>query len=186
MPRTQDLAVLREILQRELETINAYESMLDRIEDPALRQIIEHVTDEEREHVAEMYQLIMERDPRQQERARRSEEQLGSMGLGRAPAASGSAAAAASVATSVATSVAAPVPASSAAPVSSEPTAAAAAGLSEPLLLPPGADPTPPPPPIFPDGSWSVGTLRRSRASRPVPEPADAAGSTADGDGAAA
>ena len=31
-----------------LETINAYERMLSRIADPNLRQIIEHVTDEER------------------------------------------------------------------------------------------------------------------------------------------
>ena len=62
---SEDLVVLREILQRELETINAYERMLSRIADPNLRQIIEHVTDEEREHVAEMYELIMERDERQ-------------------------------------------------------------------------------------------------------------------------
>ena len=59
---SEDLVVLREILQRELETINAYEKMLERVSDPALREIIDHVTDEEREHVSEMYQLIMDRD----------------------------------------------------------------------------------------------------------------------------
>ena len=69
---SEDLVVLREILQRELETINAYEKMLARISDPALREIIDHVTDEEREHVAEMYHLIMDRDPKQRERSAQS------------------------------------------------------------------------------------------------------------------
>ena len=41
---SEDLVVLREILQRELETINAYEKMLERVSDPALREIIDHVT----------------------------------------------------------------------------------------------------------------------------------------------
>ena len=67
-----DVAILRQILQRELETINAYEEMLDRIQDPSLRQIIEHITDEEREHVSEMYELIMERDARQKTSAQNS------------------------------------------------------------------------------------------------------------------
>ena len=73
---SEDLVVLREILQRELETINAYEKMLARISDPALREIIDHVTDEEREHVAEMYHLIMDRDPKQRERSAQSHAQL--------------------------------------------------------------------------------------------------------------
>ena len=101
---SEDLVVLREILQRELETINAYEKMLERVSDPALREIIDHVTDEEREHVAEMYHLIMDRDPKQR---LRSTESL--------------------------------------APMSVSP-----------------RDPVPPPPPVFPDGAWSVGALKRS------------------------
>mgnify|MGYP000081266730 CR=1 FL=1 len=148
----EDLVVLREILQRELETINAYEKMIDRVSDPALKQIIEHVTDEEREHVAEMYQLIMERDERQQARSLRSEQQLREMHLtgGAAPRA---------------TTAASPPAAGHAA------TAATEAGLKDPLLVPsvsgtlaaPAADdPFPPPPPIFPDGSWSVGRLKRT------------------------
>lgn len=71
-----DVAVLREILQRELETINTYEDMIARLKDPALRQIVEHITDEEREHVAEMYQLIVERDPRQQALSERSRQHV--------------------------------------------------------------------------------------------------------------
>lgn len=141
---SEDLVVLREILQRELETINAYERMLERITDASLRQIIEHVTDEEREHVSEMYELIMERDPRQRERATHSREQLTSMSL---------------------------LPSS---PHPEMATAAAAAGLGERALIGSHAptdstptpdilqrDPTPPPPPFFPDGAWSVGKLKR-------------------------
>ena len=74
MPMAEDLVVLREILQRELETINAYEKMLERVSDPELRTIIDHVTDEEREHVAEMYYLIMARDPKQQARSQHGAE----------------------------------------------------------------------------------------------------------------
>src|SRR3569832_1036226 len=62
---SEALIVLREILQRELETINAYEKMLPRLADPSLRTIVAHVTDEEREHVAEMYHLILARDEKQ-------------------------------------------------------------------------------------------------------------------------
>lgn len=78
---SEDLIVLREILQRELETINAYERMLERVGDPSLRQIIEHVTDEEREHVAEMYELIVERDEQQRLRSAKGRQQLTEMSL---------------------------------------------------------------------------------------------------------
>src|SRR5262249_50721131 len=54
---------------------------LSRVEDPALRQIIEHVTDEEREHVSEMYQLIMDRDAQQRDRSARGLSQLSRMAL---------------------------------------------------------------------------------------------------------
>ncbi len=137
---SEDLVVLREILQRELETINAYEKMLERVSDPALREIIDHVTDEEREHVAEMYHLIMDRDPKQRERSVLSHAQLASMSLlGGTPATTGAA--------------------------GSERDAAAAAGLGGQLIAPASAnsrDPVPPPPPVFPDGAWSVGALKRS------------------------
>jgi len=134
---SEDLVVLREILQRELETINAYEKMLERVSDPALREIIDHVTDEEREHVSEMYQLIMDRDPKQRARSVTSHEQLSAMSL----------------------------LGSSATVAGSERDAATAAGLSGQLIAPTAAlerDPVPPPPPVFPDGAWSVGALKRS------------------------
>ena len=97
--------------------------------------------DEEREHVAEMYHLIMDRDPKQRERSALSHAQLTSMSL---------------LGTASATVSAA----------GSERDAAAAAGLSGQLIAPTSAaierDPVPPPPPVFPDGAWSVGALKRS------------------------
>jgi len=138
---SEDLVVLREILQRELETINAYEKMLERVSDPALREIIDHVTDEEREHVAEMYHLIMDRDLKQQVRSSKGLAQLSQMALLHGSAATTAA--------------------------GSERDAAAAAGLSGQLIEPlttHGRDPVPPPPPVFPDGAWSVGALKRSSA----------------------
>jgi len=146
----EDIVVLREILQRELETINAYEKMLERVSDPALKQIIEHVTDEEREHVAEMYQLIMERDPKQLERSQRGEQQLAAMKLAHGPAPT-----AAELGPEAAT-------------VPGAVTAAAAAGLTAPLLIPAAEDPYPPPAPVFPDGSWSVGGLKRRQRPGPA------------------
>ena len=145
----EDLVVLREILQRELETINAYEKMLERVSDPELRTIIDHVTDEEREHVAEMYYLIMARDPKQQARSQHGEDQLREMRLlAPLPGATGSEAGKDVVASA---------------------TAAEVAGLAGPLLSAAQlsaaqSDPTPPPAPIFPEGAWSVGGLKRRPA----------------------
>lgn len=136
---SEDLLVLREILQRELETINAYERMLTRIGDPALRKIIEHVTDEEREHVSEMYQLIMERDSEQAARSEKSRSQLISMSL---------------------------LPASAAHAVHAVDgnTAAALAGLGSELIIASDRGAADArslmPPTIFPDGAWSVGPLK--------------------------
>jgi hypothetical protein len=130
---SEDLRVLREILQRELETINAYERMLDRVSDPALRKIIEHVTDEEREHVSEMYELIVERDVEQAARAVKSRAQLVDMALlteGGRPA--GTAAATAGLGGELIIS-------------------GARAAEAGPAALPPT---------IFPDGDWSVGPLK--------------------------
>ena len=114
----EDVQVLREILQRELETINAYERMLERLKDPKLRELVAHVTDEEREHVAEMYELIRRYDPAQEERGQRALSHLAQVLEAQAP-------------TSPATAAAGP---------------------------PPGE-----PPVVFPDGTFSVGSLRPRR-----------------------
>lgn len=152
LPMSEDLVVLREILQRELETINAYERMLGRVAEPALRTIIDHITDEEREHVAEVYHLIMARDAKQRARDAEGVRQLEAMAIPTGDV-----------------------------PVTGErQTAAAAAGLTVDLLSPrmspqasspvsphvsaSAVDPTPPPAPIFPDGALSVGSLKKKKS----------------------
>ena len=78
------------------------------------------------------------RDPKQRERSAQSHAQLVSMSLLQTAAET---------------------------PAGHEPNAAQAAGLSDKLIAPASParrDPMPPPPPIFPDGGWSVGGLKRS------------------------
>ena len=157
----EDIVVLREILQRELETINAYEKMLERVSDPSLKLIIEHVTDEEREHVAEMYQLIMARDPKQLARSRKVEQEPRHLHPGGGPDA-GPVGAPAEALAAAARLLPTGVLGS---------TAAAEAGLHGPLVVPVTVDPFPSPPPIFPDGSWSVGSLKRSKRGPAAPSP---------------
>lgn len=147
---SEDLIVLREILQRELETINAYEKMLDRLTEPALREIVAHVTDEEREHVSEMYHLILARDVRQRD--------VDASNHATAGVAAGDAVGAKAV--SHAAHGAAEVVGLSPGLIS--PPAQGAPRAPAPLLT--GApDPVPPPPPVFPDGAWSVGKLKGGR-----------------------
>lgn len=54
----QDQFILREFIQREIETINAYVLMLDKAGDQSLRRLIAHAILEEKEHVAEGMQLL--------------------------------------------------------------------------------------------------------------------------------
>lgn len=54
----QDQFVLREFIQREIETINAYMVMLDKVESEPLKRLLAHAILEEKEHVAEGMQLL--------------------------------------------------------------------------------------------------------------------------------
>jgi rubrerythrin len=63
-----DLVLLREILARELETINVYQSLLARTNSVDVTEFISHIMDEEKEHVAEAMELINQIDPRQASR----------------------------------------------------------------------------------------------------------------------
>jgi len=60
-----DLVLLREILARELETINVYQSLLAQANSADVNEFISHIMDEEKEHVAEAMELINQIDPRQ-------------------------------------------------------------------------------------------------------------------------
>lgn len=60
-----DVSLLRDILARELETINNYQSLSRRATDPQIAAFIQHITDEEKEHVAEAMELINRLDQKQ-------------------------------------------------------------------------------------------------------------------------
>jgi rubrerythrin len=60
-----DLVLLREILARELETINVYQSLLEQANSADVTEFISHIMDEEKEHVAEAMEFINQIDPRQ-------------------------------------------------------------------------------------------------------------------------
>jgi len=61
----QDVILLRDILARELETINNYQNLLAQSRRPEIRAFIAHIIEEEKEHVAESIELIKELDPNQ-------------------------------------------------------------------------------------------------------------------------
>ncbi len=58
-----DLAMLREDLIGELQAINQYEEHIAALEDEEAIRILEHIRDDEKEHVAELTKLIQKLDP---------------------------------------------------------------------------------------------------------------------------
>ena len=53
-----DLARVRRVLARELETINEYEAFAEESEDPRIQAFFRHLAGEEKEHVAEAMRVI--------------------------------------------------------------------------------------------------------------------------------
>ncbi len=62
-----DLEMLREDLIGELQAINQYQEHIDTLDDEAARKVLEHIRDDEKEHVAELTKLINKIDPLQAE-----------------------------------------------------------------------------------------------------------------------
>ena len=62
-----DLEMLREDLIGELQAINQYQEHIDTIEDDEAREVLEHIRDDEKEHVAELTKVIRKLDPLQAE-----------------------------------------------------------------------------------------------------------------------
>lgn len=62
-----DLEMLREDLIGELQAINQYQEHIETIEDEHARKVLEHIRDDEKEHVAELTKLIQKLDPLQAE-----------------------------------------------------------------------------------------------------------------------
>jgi hypothetical protein len=61
----EDLILVRDILAREIETINTYERLLSKAQTEEVKTFLKHITEEEKEHVAEALELIKRFDPSQ-------------------------------------------------------------------------------------------------------------------------
>mgnify|MGYP000013966859 CR=1 FL=1 len=59
---------LREDLIGELEAINQYQAHIDRIDNEEVRELLEHIRDDEKEHVAEITHLLARIDVIQREK----------------------------------------------------------------------------------------------------------------------
>jgi len=62
-----DLEMLREDLIGELQAINQYQEHIDTLADEEAREVLEHIRDDEKEHVAQLTKLIQRLDPLQAE-----------------------------------------------------------------------------------------------------------------------
>ena len=62
-----DLEMLREDLIGELQAINQHQEHIDTIDDDDAREVLEHIRDDEKEHVAELTKVIRKLDPLQAE-----------------------------------------------------------------------------------------------------------------------
>ena len=66
--RELDLEMLREDLIAELQAINQYQEHIQALEDEEAIRTLEHMIDDEKEHVAELIKLIQMLDPVQAEK----------------------------------------------------------------------------------------------------------------------
>lgn len=60
-----DLLMLRDDLVGELQAINQYQEHIDAVEDEEARHVLEHIRDDEKEHVAELTKVIQRLDATQ-------------------------------------------------------------------------------------------------------------------------
>lgn len=63
----QDLKNLREDLKDELLAINNYQAHIDETNEVRIKEVLGHIRDEEKEHMAELVKLIRELDPKENE-----------------------------------------------------------------------------------------------------------------------
>lgn len=64
----QVISWLRDDLIGELEAINQYQAHIDRIDNEEVRELLEHIRDDEKEHVAEITHLLTRIDAIQREK----------------------------------------------------------------------------------------------------------------------
>lgn len=67
------LKSLREDLIGELAAINQYQEHIDEIDDEGVKEILGHVRDDEKEHVAEITKIIRKLDETQEEKFQKEE-----------------------------------------------------------------------------------------------------------------
>lgn len=67
-PLEQLLIWLREDLMGELQAINQYQAHIDNISVPEIKELLSHIRDDEKEHVAEITHLIARIDTIQQQK----------------------------------------------------------------------------------------------------------------------
>ncbi|OGO60848.1 MAG: hypothetical protein A2Z36_02605 [Chloroflexi bacterium RBG_19FT_COMBO_48_23] len=63
-----DLEMLREDLIAELQAINQYQEHIEALDSEEAIRVLEHIRDDEKEHVAELIKLIQTLDPVQAEK----------------------------------------------------------------------------------------------------------------------
>ncbi len=63
-----DLEMLREDLMSELQAINQYQDHIDAVDSDEAKRVLEHIRDDEKEHVAELTKLLQKLDPMQAEK----------------------------------------------------------------------------------------------------------------------
>ena len=68
-----DLEMLREDLIGELQAINQYQEHIDTLGDDEAIRVLEHIRDDEKEHVAELTKLIQRLDPTQDEKFKKEQ-----------------------------------------------------------------------------------------------------------------
>ena len=62
-----DVEMLRDDLVGELHAINQYQGHIDIVNDEEARLVLQHIRDDEKEHVAELVKIIQKLDPTQAE-----------------------------------------------------------------------------------------------------------------------
>lgn len=67
------LEMLRDDLVGELQAINQYQEHINIIDNEEARHVLEHIRDDEKEHVAELTKLIRKLDPTQEEKFKKEE-----------------------------------------------------------------------------------------------------------------
>ncbi len=63
-----DQEIIRTAIIAELDATNLYQAQLDNLNSEEAKKVIEHIIDEEREHISELYCLLMKLDKEQMDK----------------------------------------------------------------------------------------------------------------------